>query len=121
MRATEGGVAGFFCRTAVHTHTAAESRLGSRSWQGGDRDKSLIYWVHFLGSRAPFNRHTHTQAHTNTHSATHTPPHLTAQGQRRRQGRREGGGETKGVERERNEVNRERRLVKEERGRQEGD
>lgn len=66
----------FFCRTAVHTHTAAESRLGSRSWQGGDRDKSLIYWVHFLGSRAPFNTHMHTQ--------THTPPYLTAQGQRER-------------------------------------
>lgn len=97
----------------MHTHTAAESRLGSRSWQGGDRDKSLIYWVHFLGSRAPFNTHTHTQTHTEPH--THPPPRLTAQGQREREG------ETKGVERERNEVNRKRRLVKEARGRQEGD
>lgn len=29
-------------------HIAAESWPGSRSWQGGDGDKSLIYWVHFL-------------------------------------------------------------------------
>lgn len=44
-----------FCRTTVHVHIAAESWAGSRSWQGGDRDKSLIYWVHFLVSQAASN------------------------------------------------------------------
>lgn len=43
-----------FCRT-VHMHIAAESWVGSGSWQGGDRDKSLIYWVHFLVSQAASN------------------------------------------------------------------
>lgn len=44
-----------FCRITVHVHIAAESWAGSRSWQGGDRDKSLIYWVHFLVSQAASN------------------------------------------------------------------
>lgn len=54
---------------SVNMHIAAESWVGSRSWQGGDRDKSLIYWVHFLP----------------------TPPlpplssHLTAQGQKEKE------------------------------------
>lgn len=34
-------------------HVAAESWAGSRSWQAEDRDKSLIYWVHFLLSQPP--------------------------------------------------------------------
>lgn len=64
----------FFCRTTLLTHIAAESWAGSRSWQGGDRDKSLIYWVHFLLSQAPS-------------STPHYPPptHLTAQRQREKE------------------------------------
>lgn len=92
-----------FYRTTVHVHIAAESWVGSRSWQGGDGDKSLIYWVHFLAS----------QAASNTPSPP-IPTHQTAQGLRernKRYGVREWG---------ENEVNRERerRLVKNEKWRQ---
>lgn len=73
-------------------HVSAESWVGSRSWQGEDRDKSLIYWVHFLVS----------QAVSNTPPPLHPPIHLTVQGQRgrnKRYGVRETG---------KNEVNRDR-------------
>lgn len=33
-------------------HIAAESWVGTRSWQAGDSHKSLIYWVHFLLTQA---------------------------------------------------------------------
>lgn len=54
----------------MHMHVSAESWVGSRSWQGEDRDKSLIYWVHFLVSQAVSN--------------TPPPTRLTVQGQRGR-------------------------------------
>lgn len=56
-------------------HIAAESRVGSRSWRGGDRDMSLIYWVHFLL----------TQAASNTPALPPLPTHLTAQGWREKE------------------------------------
>lgn len=49
-----------FCRTTVHR--AAESKGRSMSWHRGDRDESLIYWVHFLVRR--FLLHAHTLTHT---------------------------------------------------------
>lgn len=51
---------------------AAESRGKSRSWHRGDRDASLIYWVHFLARRFSLHTHTDTLSHTHTHPAAST-------------------------------------------------